>query len=152
MKTGRARCSLPRRKPRINVDWSGKRDSNPQPTAWKAATLPIELFPHCTKFNLNFKIFFFFSLCSKSELRPDKPYSSLSRRDCLHRHSLPATAWWREKDSNLRRRLPTDLQSVPFGRSGISPYFSTSEVFFNGYSVRLFSKHFNFYLSSILES
>lgn len=26
--------------------WCGKRDSNPQPTAWKAATLPIELFPH----------------------------------------------------------------------------------------------------------
>ena len=26
--------------------WSGKRDSNPQPSAWKADALPIELFPH----------------------------------------------------------------------------------------------------------
>src|SRR5713101_1683723 len=29
--------------------------------------------------------------------------------------------WWREKDSNLRRREPADLQSAPFGRSGIPP-------------------------------
>ena len=26
-------------------NWSGKRDSNPQPSAWKADALPIELFP-----------------------------------------------------------------------------------------------------------
>ena len=30
--------------------WSGKRDSNPQPTAWKAAALPIELFPRFFNF------------------------------------------------------------------------------------------------------
>ncbi len=29
--------------------------------------------------------------------------------------------WWGEVGSNHRRRMPTDLQSVPFGRSGISP-------------------------------
>jgi len=29
--------------------------------------------------------------------------------------------WWRELDSNQRRRKPTDLQSAPFSRSGISP-------------------------------
>ncbi len=29
--------------------------------------------------------------------------------------------WWREEDSNLRSRTTTDLQSVPFGRSGIPP-------------------------------
>lgn len=29
--------------------------------------------------------------------------------------------WWREKDSNLRRRMPVDLQSTPFGHFGISP-------------------------------
>ena len=28
---------------------------------------------------------------------------------------------WGEKDSNLRRHTPADLQSAPFGRSGISP-------------------------------
>ena len=26
--------------------WSGKRDSNPPPTAWKAVALPDELLPH----------------------------------------------------------------------------------------------------------
>lgn len=31
--------------------------------------------------------------------------------------------WWREKDSNLRRIAPTDLQSVAFGRSATSPQF-----------------------------
>jgi hypothetical protein len=29
---------------------------------------------------------------------------------------------WGEEDSNLRSRKTTDLQSAPFGRSGISPY------------------------------
>src|SRR5438309_4488468 len=34
--------------------------------------------------------------------------------------------WWREKDSNLRRRVPADLQSAPFGRSGIPPHWNHS--------------------------
>ena len=29
--------------------------------------------------------------------------------------------WWRELDSNQRRRPPTDLQSAPFSHSGTSP-------------------------------
>ena len=29
--------------------------------------------------------------------------------------------WWVEKDSNLRKRMLTDLQSAPFDRSGIYP-------------------------------
>lgn len=29
--------------------------------------------------------------------------------------------YWRGKDSNLRRRKPSDLQSDPFGRSGTPP-------------------------------
>src|SRR5205823_34943 len=28
-----------------NFSWSGRRDSNPRPTAWKAVTLPTELLP-----------------------------------------------------------------------------------------------------------
>jgi hypothetical protein len=30
----------------VGPQWSGKRDSNPQPSAWKADALAIELFPH----------------------------------------------------------------------------------------------------------
>jgi hypothetical protein len=29
--------------------------------------------------------------------------------------------WWGEKDSNLRKLTLTELQSVPFGHSGIPP-------------------------------
>src|SRR6266571_5501976 len=32
-----------------------------------------------------------------------------------------SSLWWREEDSNLRSRPTTDLQSVPFGHSGIPP-------------------------------
>ena len=28
-----------------DAEWSGKRDSNPRPTAWEAVALPTELFP-----------------------------------------------------------------------------------------------------------
>jgi hypothetical protein len=42
--------SLPRKcsttEPRGHSIWSGKRGSNPQPSAWKADALAIELFPH----------------------------------------------------------------------------------------------------------
>ena len=31
---------------RFRQVWSGKRDSNPQPSAWKADALAVELFPH----------------------------------------------------------------------------------------------------------
>ncbi len=39
--------SLPRKcsTAELRRPMSGRRDSNPQPTAWKAATLPIELLP-----------------------------------------------------------------------------------------------------------
>ena len=61
---------------------SGRRGSNPRPTAWKAVALPTELLPH--------------------------------KINCTY-------TWWGKKDSNLRRHKSADLQSAPFGRSGISP-------------------------------
>ena len=38
-----------------------------------------------------------------------------------HFNTFLQNNWWRELDSNQRRRKPTDLQSAPFSRSGISP-------------------------------
>ena len=35
---------------------------------------------------------------------------------------LTATSLWGEKDSNLRKLTLTELQSVPFGRSGTPPF------------------------------
>ena len=55
---------------------SGRRDSNPRPSAWKANALSTELLPQF---------------------------------------------WWAKMDSNHRRRKPADLQSAPFGHSGICP-------------------------------
>ncbi len=57
--------------------WSGRRDSNPRPSAWKANALSTELLPHFL---------------------------------------------WAKMDSNHRRRKPADLQSAPFGHSGICPF------------------------------
>lgn len=41
--------------------------------------------------------------------------------DFHHGARFQGETWWGVKDSNLRRHSPTDLQSVPIGRSGISP-------------------------------
>ncbi len=43
-----------------------------------------------------------------------------------------AKIWWREKDSNLRRLMPADLQSAPFGHFGIPPglKFSKQQISF----------------------
>ena len=75
--------SLPRKRSTPELHWlvvSGRRGSNPRPSAWKADALPTELLPR------------FFT---KKK--------------------------WGEKDSNLRRRAPADLQSAPVGHFGISP-------------------------------
>ncbi len=36
---------------------------------------------------------------------------------------------WGQMDSNHRRHSPADLQSAPFGRSGISPHFISTKRF-----------------------
>ena len=45
---------------------------------------------------------------------------SVVRIHLLTRFVFPAN-WWREVDSNHRRRKPADLQSAPVGRLGIPP-------------------------------
>ena len=48
-------------------------------------------------------------------------------RKKIKKPAQSAGFWWGEMDSNHRSRRTTDLQSVPFGRSGISPYFGAGE-------------------------
>ena len=43
----------------------------------------------------------------------------------MSQHFRPIYIWWGEMDSNHRRRAPADLQSAPFGHSGISPVFQS---------------------------
>ena len=66
-----------------------------------------------------------------SYFRKNRPYQSYPlphtvsrrRRACnSNRHSF----LWEVMDSNHRRRTPADLQSAPFGHSGICPYFLVS--------------------------
>ena len=73
---------------------SGRRDSNPRPSAWKANALSTELLPQIK---------------------------------------------WAKMDSNHRRRKPADLQSAPFGHSGICPSATKISAFLNCVAkVRLF--------------
>jgi hypothetical protein len=74
---------------------SGRRVSNPQPPAWKAGALPIELLPLFTK------------LSFEKLLRPS--------------FALALKTMWGKMDSNHRSRKTADLQSAPFGHSGITP-------------------------------
>ena len=50
--------------------------------------------------------------------------------------------WWRGVDSNHRRHKPTDLQSVPFGRSGTPPNVSRALCGKNPYHVNRFQGDF----------
>jgi hypothetical protein len=56
----------------------------------------------------------------KAEVLPLN-YSRPARKSCLARRFRVACCWWREVDSNHRRRKPADLQSAPVGRLGIPP-------------------------------
>ena len=95
-----ATSSLPRKRSTPELHWrslSGRRGSNPRPSAWKADALPTELLPQ-----------FFFSKGQSFQKKSPTPKIGLS---------------WEKMDSNHRRYKPADLQSAPFGHSGILPKF-----------------------------
>jgi hypothetical protein len=79
---------------RFRFAMSGRRDSNPRPTAWKAVTLPTELLPQRSTFH---------DLCL-----PDD-----NRQDCI------GGGQGRIRTSEGAR--PTDLQSVAFDRFATCP-------------------------------
>ena len=94
---------------------SGRRGSNSRPLAWKANALSTELLPHF-----------------RSLLSPQNPIDGTNRQPECHydRFSNPKIQFavanririeWEKMDSNHRRRTSADLQSAPFGHSGILP-------------------------------
>ena len=87
--------------------WSGKRDSNPRHSAWKADALPAELFPHYPPATGLLKEHL-------QALAPDFRWHRAQRARQIR-------FWWRVVDSNHRRRKPADLQSAPIGHSGNPP-------------------------------
>jgi hypothetical protein len=79
----------------------------PAPSAWKAEVLPLN-----------------YSRPARNS--STGPYRRHEARRCDPVFQpcqwLPlAVNWWREVDSNHRRRKPADLQSAPVGRLGIPP-------------------------------
>src|SRR5262249_17349365 len=101
--------------------WSGKRDSNPRPPAWKAGALPLSYSRLKAEPRAPF-----------SSAEPYTPFSSAGSRGphavaplSAHPRSAPASRhslqWWGGEDLNPRRRTPADLQSAPFGHLGTSP-------------------------------
>ena len=87
-----------------NLSESGRRDSNPRPSAWKANALSTELLPQI---------------------------------------------WWAKMDSNHRRRKPADLQSAPFGHSGICPSATEKLVLFS-IALQRYDYFFNLQTKSII--
>ena len=70
--------------------WSGRRGSNPRPTAWKAVTLPLS-----------------YSRLFRSGPRPETPARQLAcrlARLAVARGPAASEGWWRGEDSNLRSR------------------------------------------------
>ena len=85
---------------------SGRRGSNPRPSAWKANALSTELLPQ-------------FSVSPQG-------FASVLSGEATARRTV-----WAEMDSNHRSRKTADLQSAPFGHSGICPFFAFEEVCFS---------------------
>ncbi len=68
------------------------------------------------------------TLCLEGRYSSQLSYSrseSHNQKAPFHRASLEN--WWTEKDSNLRRPKPADLQSAPFSHSGTCPQHSLEE-------------------------
>ena len=97
---------------RTRLPWlyvqSGRRGSNPRPTAWKAVALPTELRPL---------------------VMINHHGNQLSHRP-LHLSSVVGGAGFEPTKAE-----PTDLQSAPFDRFGIPPDQNLKDPFFSGKSV-----------------
>ena len=86
--------------------WSGRRGSNSRPSAWKADALSTELLPHNSGFSGIETLIV--------EKTPTRGFKSGPR--------FGSVDVWAKMDSNHRRYKPADLQSAPFGHSGIRPW------------------------------
>ena len=126
---------------------SGRRDSNPRPSAWKANALSTELLPQIcggqgwirTTEGVSQQIYSLPHLATlvlaqqyfkKSGRRGSNPRPSAWKANALSTELLPqkpktfqVLRMWAKMDSNHRSRKTADLQSAPFGHSGICPTY-----------------------------
>ena len=123
--------SLPRKRSTPELHWrslSGRRGSNPRPLAWKANALPTELLPQFSFLFGDFCVGLRIvgrSLPSGNSLSP-RSSALKSFKNKLRMFVRPSRnkiqSLWEKMDSNHRRYKPADLQSAPFGHSGILPF------------------------------
>ena len=118
------------------VVWSGRRGSNPRPSAWKADALPTELLPlfrffwpiaaSCFASSVGHYRKVTPSLLTHIPCTEPKQTSTLFVVNSTFQNKSPIVllsgSWWEKMDSNHRRYKPADLQSAPFGHSGILPF------------------------------
>ena len=122
--------SLPRKRSTPELHWrrlSGRRGSNPRPLAWKANALPTELLPQFSFIFDDFCVGLRIvgrSLPSGNSLSPrSSALKSFKNKLRMFARSFrnKIQSLWEKMDSNHRRYKPADLQSAPFGHSGILP-------------------------------
>lgn len=118
------------------VNWSGKRDSNPRPPAWKASALSTELFPQ----NIGYRSTEWNRLACRS---PRRNQINLKERK-RNTFSYWLQNSWGEQDSNLRRHKSAELQSAPVGRFGISPSAQRTFAFCACKDIQFYKKNKDF--------
>ena len=91
----------------FNFQLSRCRDLNSGPLPYQGSALPLS----------------YIGIYSWSGRRGSNSRPSAWKADALSTELLPHFLW-AKMDSNHRRRKPADLQSAPFGHSGICPYIS----------------------------
>jgi hypothetical protein len=90
---------------RRSRNWSGRRDSNPRPTAWKAVTLPTELLPPTQ---------------GRSQRAEGRRTRLVPSAFCLLTSAFNGGEW---RIRTSVGRGPADLQSAAFDRSANSPFW-----------------------------
>ena len=87
--------------------WSGRRGSNPQPSAWKADTLPVELLPLVllARSNLSDKIFFVKSFAMRSAAMRSAAMRSAAMRSVAGRASAMRSVRPAGKDRTQNKRV-----------------------------------------------
>ena len=114
------------------------RDLNPGPLPYQGSALPLS----------------YNSKKKKSGRRGSNPRPSAWKANALSTELLPQFLW-AKMDSNHRRRKPADLQSAPFGHSGICPFQNQEikELFSNNMiKTDVLSLFFGFFLSLLSDS
>ena len=134
-------CLLPQ--PWDPAGKSGRRGSNPRPTAWKAVALPTELLPHNTSMKVweygSMEVEFHFHILN-SPISTQRTFS-IGTLILLYSYTPILHSGWARMDSNHRTPERTDLQSVVVGHLTTCP---------NGFCQP--SKHVSIFQSAFLAS